>query len=265
MTAALIVAVTGCLGLGDVASADDGAGAYLPPSGAPTVVVVEGGGAPVEAGSGGGVSECWWEVQVPDDQAEPVYEVDGRRLYSATGRWLAKVCRGGEVVDQQPEGGLVDVEQLALEAARSVSIGGPALRTSPNADGLLYVHVPTWLWVTGSWWRDYSAMASTGRVSATVVASPVSVAWSTGDGATVTCDGPGKAWQSGMDDDASACQHTYRRATDPGEGRSLALSASVTFEVSWTSNIGLAGSLDPIERTSMVRVAVSEIQAIESE
>lgn len=247
------------------AGADDGAGAYVPPGGSPTAVVEETGAPGGGADGEGGDSECWWEVQIPDDQLQPVYEVDGTRLYSSTGRWLQKLCRGGELVDQQPEGGLVDIDALAREAAESVSISGPRLRTSPSAGDLLYVHVPTWLWISDTWWKGYSATATTGRVSATVTATPVSVSWSTGDGSTVSCAGPGTAWTAGSADSESGCQYTYRRATDPAEGKSLALSATVTLEVTWTSSIGIGGTLDPISRTATVQVAVAEIQAIETE
>lgn len=248
------------------AAADSRPGGYVDPGGSPTATVEEtgtaGGGS---SGGGSGESDCRWEVQIADDQVQAVYEVDGTRLYSSTGRWLQKICGAGGLVDQQPEGGLVDVDALAREAAESVSIDGPQIRTSPSAGGLLYVHVPTWLWISGSWWKAYMATASTGRVSATVTAKPVSVAWSTGDGATITCDGPGTAWTPGSNDNASDCQHTYRKATDPADGKSIPLSATVTLEVTWTSSIGLGGTLDPIDRTTTVQVAVGEIQAIETE
>ncbi len=265
MTVALVLAVGITAVAAEPARADDGAGAYVPPGGSPTVVVDETGAGGGGSSGGGGDPDCHWEIQIPDDQLQAVYEVDGTRLYSSTGRWLQKICGAGELVDQQPEGGLVDVDALAREAAESVSIDGPQIQTSPSAGGLLYVHVPTWLWISGSWWKAYTATASTGRVSATVTAKPVSVSWSTGDGATIRCDGPGTAWTPGSDDGASECQHTYRKATDPADGKSLSLSATVTLEVTWTSSIGLGGTLDPIDRTATVQVAVGEIQAIETE
>lgn len=249
-------------------SADDGAGAYVPSDGSPTAVVTEigaGGDGGSTGGDGeGGESDCWWEVQIADDSTQPVYDVDGTRLHSATGRWLAKFCGSGELVDQQPEGEQVDIDALAREAARSVVISSPLIQTSPK-DRQLYVQIPTWLWIAGSWWHDYQATASTGRVTATVTAAPTSVSWTTGDGATISCDGPGRAWSPGLDDDDSDCRHTYRHSTGSDGSGALPLRATVTFSLSWTSNIGAGGDLDPITRSSTVEVTVGEIQAIETE
>lgn len=250
------------------ALADGKPGGYVDEGGSPTATVEEvssgassGGGR--GGGGGGGRSDCWWEAFITNDHDQAVYEVDGSRLYSATGRWLKKLCGRGELVDQQPEGGLVDVDALARRAAESVPIGAPQLRTSPDAGGLLYVQLPTWFWIAESWWRDYTAEASTGRVKAIATARPVSVTWSTGDGATVDCDGPGRAWVRGVDDEASDCRHTYRRAT--GRGRTLTLSATVKFDLTWSSNIGRGGTLESITRTATVAVRVGEIQALETE
>lgn len=242
-----------------------GGGAYIDGDGNPTAVAEEGtapvGGSAGGGGAGAGKSECWWEVYVANDHVQPVYEVDGSRQYSTTGRWLAKYCRNGELVDQQPEGGLVDVEALAARAARNVAIPGPAVRTSPDA-ALLYVHLPTWLWIDPGWWRSYTARAAIGSVTVTATASPVSVHWSTGDGGQLTCRGPGRPWSRGLADEASTCRHTYRRVPEGGPRQSLPLTATVTFHVSWTSNIGRRGSLDPISRSTTVSVRIGEIQAI---
>ncbi len=265
LSTTVLLSVLLVCGAADRVSADDGVGAYVPTGGSPTAVATEvdaDGGSNGGGGGGGVESDCWWEVQIADDFAQPVYDVDGTQLHSATGRWLAKFCGNGELVDQQPEGAVVDLDALAREAARSVSISGPVVQTSP-ANRKLYVQISTWLWISGSWWHDYEATASTGRVTATVTAAPTSVSWATGDGATVTCNGPGRAWSPGLGDEASDCRHTYHEATD--HDQTLPLMATVTFHLSWTSNIGASGDLDPISRSSTVQVSVGEIQAIETE
>lgn len=244
---------------------DDSDG-YVDPDGDPTVVVTEDGTPDTPVTVPGDTDaegrQCWWEVVIADDTVTKAYGMGGARRYSATGRWLMNVCEGiGPVaingVPIVPEGGRVIPGELAQEAAASIPIPAPQMVTSP-ASGRLIVQVPTWLWIDGGWWEPYSATASTGRVSATVTATPVRVVWSTGDGATVAC-AAGVAWQPGIAEDATDCAYTYTTASgDAG----FVLSAVVEIELAWTSNIGESGTLDPITRTGTQTVQVGEIQAI---
>lgn len=240
--------------------------AYVDEDGNPTVTVGDGTPGGPGGGGPGGSDPCVWEVIVEDDFAVHVYDADGQVQFSETGRWLQKVCPGvGAVaVGGQfiiPEGGAVDVEALAEEALASVSIPGPAIRTSPELDRI-YVRVPTWLWVDGSWWHGYQATASAGRVTATVTATPRSSSWTLGDGSTVRCDGPGIAWHPGLPEDVTSCAHTYTTSSAGRPGDTFSLSAAVQLDVSWTSNIGQGGTLPAISRTSTQPIVVGEIQAV---
>lgn len=240
--------------------------AYVDEDGNPTVTVGDGTPGGPGGGGPGGSDPCVWEVIVEDDFAVHVYDADGQVQFSETGRWLQKVCPGvGAVaVGGQfiiPEGGAVDVEALAEEALASVSIPGPAIRTSPELDRI-YVRVPTWLWVDGTWWHGYQATASAGRVTATVTATPRSSSWTLGDGSTVRCDGPGIAWHPGLPEDATSCAHTYTTSSAGRPGDTFSLSAAVQLDVSWTSNIGQGGTLPAISRTSTQPIVVGEIQAV---
>ncbi len=245
-------------------------GAYVPPGGDPTATASSGGGSNGGGGGGGGGDDppCHWQVIVEDDFSFPVYSVDSLQTqHSESGRWLQYWCDDYGVVDVGgyytiPEGGLVDPTALAQEALESVRIDSPVIRTSPSEDGRLYVHVPTWLWIDRGWWRPYTATAQAGRVWATVTAQPVSVTWDLGDGATVSCAGPGTAWTPSAGGDESACSHTYRRSTSGG---ALTMSATVTLEVTWTSNAPVGGELPAISRASTIDVEVGEIQAIGTE
>lgn len=249
-------------------------GAYLSDDGDPTAVAADGGSSPGQDDSGGGGGSgdgppCHWEVVVDDDSAFAIYDVDSLEpQHSQTGRWLQYVCDGlGPVaVGGQylvPEGGpAVDPAELAAEALASIEIGGPAIRTSPAAEGRLYVRIPTWLWLDGSWWQTYQATATAGQVTSTVSARPMRTSWSMGDGSTVTCTGSGKAWRPGLPDDATDCSHTYRSSSAGRTGGTFTITATVAFEVTWSSNTGSDGALPTIDRSSTVGVDVGEIQAI---
>lgn len=247
-----------------------GGEAYVDPGGAPTAVAIDGGsGGGGGGGSGGGGDgpPCVWQVVIEDDFQITVYEVDYTEQHSATGRWLQYWCEGIGAVEVGglfliPEGGLVDPYQLALDALSSVQIAGPVIRTSPSEDGRLFVQVPTWLWLDPTWWHAYEATANTGRVWSRVQATPVASTWELGDGGSISCRGPGTPWRPGLNEDASNCTHTYRRSSASRPGGTFGLKATVTLEVSWTSNAAPGGTLPAISRTSTVAVEVGEIQAI---
>lgn len=249
-----------------------GAGAYVnggnPGAWAADHQASDGGRGAGGSGGGGGASHCEWHVAVEDDRAVGVWDPAGTRLYSATGRWLERWCDGGTVeVNGQflvPQGQAIDPRQLALQAWNKIAIGAPPIGTSPEADRRLYVRVPTWLWVGGDWWQSYTASASAGRVTATVTARPTTASWSTGDGAGLSCAGPGVVWQRGMSDDATYCKHTYTDSSAGRPGGTYTLAVSVPFEVTWTSSVGAGGSLAGVAREASRAVEVGEIQAVQS-
>jgi hypothetical protein len=274
LTAALFSIAT--LMLATPASADDrpggGGGAYVDPNGTPTATAGSGGSGGNGGGSsgGGGATDdpCEWQVVIEDDFEFGIYDVDSLETqHSATGRWLQRWCPGIGAVDVDgyfliPEGGLVDPYQLALDALASVGIAPPAIRTSPSENGRLYVQVPTWLWLDRTWWQSYEATANAGRVWSTVKATPVATTWNLGDGGRVSCRGPGTAWRAGLPEDASDCTHTYRTSSAGQSDGTFTLQATVTLEVTWTSNVTGGGTLPAISRTSTLEVDVGEIQAI---
>lgn len=253
------------------ASADDRpggeGGAYVDPDGNPTAEAGDGESGGGDGGDGGGGDDsCEWRVVVEDDFAFAIYDEEFTRQHSATGRWLEYWCEGRLVAvdgfSLVPEGGVADPYQLAVNALASVGIESPSVRTSPSENGRLYVQVPTWLWVEPSWWQTYEATANAGRVWSTVRATPVATTWNLGDGGSVSCRGPGTAWRPGMSEDATDCTHTYRTSSASRPSGTFDMEATVTLEVSWTSNATGGGTLPSITRTSVVEVEVGEIQAI---
>lgn len=266
---ALVVAAAMFAGT-SVAHADDGDGAFIDDDGNPTATADDEQPGTDGASSGGGSDDdCVWLVMVEDDFEWAVYDLEGNRRYSETGRWLSQSCPlsapgavGGVIV--VPEGAEVDIDALRAEALATVPIPSPPMSTSPSADDRLYTQVRTWLWLADSWWQEYTATANAGRVTASVTASPVRAEWDAGDGDGTTCRGPGVEWHRGMGDDATYCSHTYRHSSAGEDGDAYTLAVTVWFEVSWTSSTGEGGTLADISRGTSRQVQVGEVQAVET-
>jgi hypothetical protein len=104
----------------------------------------------------------------------------------------------------------------------------------PSAD--VTVNLPTWLWVDRGMWHAISATAAAGPVSATATATPDEVVWQMGDGGKVACKGPGTAWTSQYPpDQRSDCSYTYVRSSADPPGGTYALTTTVYWHVTWTS------------------------------
>lgn len=105
-----------------------------------------------------------------------------------------------------------------------------------------------WLSIDPSQWSQRQATASVPGVSATVVAVPQKVVWDMGDGRTVTCDGPGRAYDPSAPyaSQSPECGHTYTRSSagQPGPpANAYVLTATVHWHATWTSS-GVAGGGD---------------------
>ena len=151
----------------------------------------------------------------------------------------------------------VDPRAVALEAERSITLPAPAIRANPSATTV--VGLDTWFWIDPSLWRAESVTATAGAVTATAVARPVAVLWSTGDGGRINCAGPGTAyapdvpasWQT------TDCGYTYLHTSagqpaldgNPDDGAFM-LTATVEWSVSWTSTgVPGGGSLPTLYTT----------------
>jgi hypothetical protein len=213
--------------------------------------------------SGGGGPNCTKSDGTPD------YLRYGPRLFSTMeeqrtlyhpeeqrpGEWLHLYC-GDEWLDFVflPEAQQVDPTTLA----RSVTItpAAPVLRTSPGAEDHL-VNVEAWFWA--EMWEGISESATAGSVTVNVSAEPASLIVDPGDGtAPFTCPGPQPVYDLSLPASAqsSNCTHTYTRAGN------YTATATVVYDVSFTSNVGVNGNLGTIEPSSTTALAVAEAQAI---
>jgi hypothetical protein len=174
------------------------------------------------------------------------------------GEWLHLYC-GDEWLDFVflPTEQQVDPTTLA----RSVTItpAAPVLRTSPGIDDHL-VNVEAWFWA--EMWEGVSETATAGSVTVNVAAKPTSLIVDPGDGTPpFTCPGPQPVYDLSLPASAqsSNCTHTYLRAGN------YTATATVVYDVSFTSNVGIDGGLGTIEPTSTTALAVAEAQAINTE
>ena len=151
----------------------------------------------------------------------------------------------------------------------------PVLRLDPTGSSV--VGLATWLWVDPILWRTDAVTASAGGVSATALARPVGIIWTTGDGAQVACGGPGVPYVAALAavSQSTYCSHSYARSSfgqptpdgDPDDGR-YAVSATVEWAVSWTavgaSGGGMLPTLYTTGTTSLRVVQVESLNAVAS-
>jgi hypothetical protein len=164
----------------------------------------------------------------------------------------------------------VDPRVLALQARNSIALPAPVVEVNPSASSV--VGLATWLWVDPSLWHDYSVTASAGAVSATAVARPVGVSWSTGDGGSEVCGGPGDAyvpWLPSLEQQ-TYCSHQFTRTSigqpspdgDPDHGQ-FVITATVEWAVSWSA-VGAAGggALPTLYTTGTTGLRVVQIESL---
>jgi hypothetical protein len=215
---------------------------------------------------GGGGPNCTRSDGTPD------YLRYGPRLFSTMeeqrtlyhpeeqrpGEWLHLYC-GDEWLDFVflPEAQQVDPTALA----RSVTItpSAPVLRTSPGTEDHL-VNIEAWFWAET--WEGISEPATAGSVTVNVSAEPATLIVDPGDGTPpFTCPGPQPVYNLDLPASAqsSNCTHTYARAGN------YTATATLVYDVSFTSNVGVNGGLGTIEPTSTTALAVAEAQAINTQ
>ena len=156
-----------------------------------------------------------------------------------------------------PVPGIDDPAQAAADAERLLPLHPPAIRLSPPVGAHQLVGLATWLWVGGPW-RPLRASATLGGVTSTVTATPTTVTWTLDDGTAVTCHGPGTPYDPRRPADVQHSNCTYL-FEDAGHFR---LTATVTYEITWTASTGDAGGLGPVTRAGTVPVVVDQAQAV---
>lgn len=162
---------------------------------------------------------------------------------------------------------------VALEAEKSLRLPSPTGYFNPS--GVSVVNLSTWFWIDAGLWHPYSVTATVGSVSATAVATPIAVTWSTGDGGVTTCDGPGIPFEpeQPLSQQSTYCSHTYTttslgQPSPDGNPNDEAFSVSITIDwsVSWSARGDSGGgSLPPLSTSSSRSVRVEQVESIDAD
>jgi hypothetical protein len=153
---------------------------------------------------------------------------------------------------------------LAARARALLVLPAPVIQSSPAPGQLQLTRLPTWLWVSKAIWAPQSRTAAVPGESVTATAAPASVSWDMGNGATVTCGGPGIPYTS-KDSPASAspdCGYTYTRSSAGQPGGAYRATATITWDITWTGPGGAGGALAPLFTTAIADFQVAQAQAV---
>jgi hypothetical protein len=113
---------------------------------------------------------------------------------------------------------------VAYDARNRLQLPAPRIHTLPGRK--TYVRLRTGLWVDRADFAPRSAPAQVPGQTVTAIAKPRSVTWNMGEN-TITCTSPG-------DPAGRTCGYTYARSSATQPGRAYPISATVTWDVSWT-------------------------------
>ncbi|MEY2463167.1 MAG: hypothetical protein QOH64_1305 [Acidimicrobiaceae bacterium] len=230
-------------------------------------VGVPGGGAPGGPTGGGGSVTCQLHdfagptggggpIVGPGELAQPPF-VEGQSYIVVCTNDAGETVYAA-IITYQPGISLVDAITLARQAYRELPLLYPDPHTSPPFNTPQLVGMRTWLWIDEAQWHDQSATAAVLGLSATATAHPTKVIWDLGDGTTVTCLGPGIAYDTARPpaEQHTDCSHVYQRSG------AYDVTATIVWEVTWTASNGAGGSLAPLQRGTGFPVPVEQRQAV---
>lgn len=154
---------------------------------------------------------------------------------------------------------------LALTELRNLHLAPPALRLSPGLDQPQVVNADAWYWLDPSFWQPVSASVSSAGLSVTVTATPATATWTSGDGGSVTCSGPGTAYPVGAPNppaQSPTCGHAFTRSSSGFPGGMYSLRAQVSWQIGWRASNGETGTFPAMTTSATAQVRVVEVQAL---
>jgi len=201
------------------------------------------------------------------------------------GAWYVNTCATGSATGQAT--GVVwlatgqaaptvpppDPAVAAAQEEIELQLPSPTLTLSPSTTG--YVNLTEWLWITSATWHSLSTTAQAcnagGCVAATATATPSYVTWNTGDGSTVTCNGPGTPYDINLPatSQSTTCSHTYTTTSagqpapdgNPNDA-AFPITATITWSVAWTGPAGSAGVLPSLTTQGATSLEVAQIESV---
>jgi len=226
-----------------------------------------------EFGAFNSADGCYWMVKDPqpdDETARLATGIPDDWKPGDKGKFYNVTCpgeplKGGLTYSATgPNAAAVDPAQLAQEALSKMTLRGPDVQ-SPDPAGEYLVGLPMWMWVNKSatTFGPNSASASAGGITVTATAEVSKIVWKTGDGSTVTCNGPGTAYKASYGKQESpTCGHTYTRTSASQPKGKYAITATATWTVDWQVNGGgQTGQLTAVRQTQE-QVAIGELQVV---
>ncbi|MFG2312950.1 ATP/GTP-binding protein [Streptomyces sp. NPDC048566] len=168
------------------------------------------------------------------------------------------------VADTPPGAAPVDPAVVAAQAVAKMKLAGPAI-ASPRAAGSYIVGVPMWMWVhKGPTTYGPNSTSVTARgVTVTAIAEVTKIVWRMGDGATVTCKGPGTTYTAAYGKQESpTCGHTYHRTSAAQNGGKYAVAATATWSINWQVEGGGTNGRFTETRQSQIQVGIGELQVV---
>ena len=160
------------------------------------------------------------------------------------GKWVLPVCAGPGVIDPMPPIWVVNATPqapaanpvvLVRQALSNLALPTPTIEMAPPADRDQLVNVATWLWIDPAAWRGMSATASAGPVTTTATATPAEVVWQMGDGQSVTCLGPGTAYDPSKPNATTDCSYTWRKSSAGQPGGAYQVTATLYYQAAWSA------------------------------
>lgn len=177
-------------------------------------------------------------------------------------------AKAGSAVTAAPAGVVVVTSaQLAREALDRLPLTRPAVRRSPTetndyqGDPFTWANLWTWVWTDPASYRPITHTVSVGRVSATVVATPMGLVFEPGDGGDpVHCLGPGRPWTEADGNAAPpvGCGYRYRHVTTAAVTSRL----GIEWKVSWTGTGAPGGTLPTMQTMTDAPLRVLQIQVV---
>ncbi|WP_347350379.1 hypothetical protein [Intrasporangium sp.] len=152
--------------------------------------------------------------------------------------------------------------QVAQMARAKITLPKPTIGSAPcsAANCMGAVGVPVWLWTDPANWRPITASASVAGITVNVQARMSSVAWSMGDGHTVTCATPGTKFDLSWGfRDSPDCGYRYQKTSRNQPDGRYTLRATATYDVVFSG--AYTGTLNPTT-SSTTSLAIGEYQVI---